>query len=252
MDIYRRQTPPQRSLPNTALYISLFPQLVAGPIIRYKDIASQITHRIVGVERFAQGVNRFIIGLGKKVLIANVVGLPADKIFAIPSEHLTTPVAWLGIVCYTLQIYFDFSGYSDMVAPAEANAFHFIAGRLLPLLFVAAAGLGLWQGREHLAPPLVPLLLGSFACLAVSGVMIDADIPAFWPQTLGHLLKALGYCLSCRAVVVTGIRRPYALLFKEIDRRERELTSRMMMRSPSSFSSSSSTRTAVPKPMTDL
>ena len=114
MDIYRRQTPPQMSLPNTALYISLFPQLVAGPIIRYKDIASQITHRSVDVERFSKGINRFIIGLGKKVLIANVVGLPADKIFAISAEHLTTPVAWLGIVCYTLQIYFDFSGYSDM------------------------------------------------------------------------------------------------------------------------------------------
>ncbi len=114
MDIYRRQTPPQMSLPNTALYISLFPQLVAGPIIRYKDIAAQITHRTVGIERFSKGINRFVIGLGKKVLIANVVGLPADKIFAIPAEHLTTPVAWLGIVCYTLQIYFDFSGYSDM------------------------------------------------------------------------------------------------------------------------------------------
>jgi len=114
MDIYRRQTPPQMSLPNTALYISLFPQLVAGPIIRYKDIAAQITHRSVDVERFSKGINRFIMGLGKKVLIANVVGLPADKIFAIQAEHLTTPVAWLGIVCYTLQIYFDFSGYSDM------------------------------------------------------------------------------------------------------------------------------------------
>jgi len=114
MDIYRRQTPPQRSLPSTALYISLFPQLVAGPIIRYKDIASQLSHRTVDTERFAKGINRFIIGLGKKVLIANVVGLPADKIFSIPPEHLTTPVAWLGIVCYTLQIYFDFSGYSDM------------------------------------------------------------------------------------------------------------------------------------------
>ncbi|MFP5258593.1 MAG: MBOAT family O-acyltransferase, partial [Acidobacteriota bacterium] len=114
MDIYRRQTPPQMSLPSTALYISLFPQLVAGPIIRYKDIAAQITHRSVDVERFSKGINRFIIGLGKKVLIANVVGLPADKIFAIPAAQLTTSVAWLGILCYTLQIYFDFSGYSDM------------------------------------------------------------------------------------------------------------------------------------------
>jgi alginate O-acetyltransferase complex protein AlgI len=114
MDIYRKQTPAQRSLPATALYISLFPQLVAGPIIRYKDIADQLFHRSVGMERFSKGINRFIVGLGKKVLIANVVALPADKIFAIPAEALPASVAWFGILCYTLQIYFDFSGYSDM------------------------------------------------------------------------------------------------------------------------------------------
>jgi len=114
MDIYRKQTPPNRSLPQLALYISLFPQLVAGPIIRYKDIAAQLTKRTATVERFSYGVNRFVTGLGKKVLIANVLATPADKIFAIPSGELTTPVAWLGVICYTLQIYFDFSGYSDM------------------------------------------------------------------------------------------------------------------------------------------
>jgi alginate O-acetyltransferase complex protein AlgI len=114
MDIYRKQTPAQRSLPATALYISLFPQLVAGPIIRYKDIADQLLHRTVGLERFAKGINRFIVGLGKKVLIANVVALPADKIFAIPTDSLPPSLAWFGILCYTLQIYFDFSGYSDM------------------------------------------------------------------------------------------------------------------------------------------
>jgi alginate O-acetyltransferase complex protein AlgI len=114
MDIYRKQTPPNRSLPTLSLYIALFPQLVAGPIIRYKDIAGQLTNRVVSAERFSMGVNRFVIGLGKKVLIANVLGLPADKIFNIPLEQMTTPVAWLGVICYTLQIYFDFSGYSDM------------------------------------------------------------------------------------------------------------------------------------------
>jgi alginate O-acetyltransferase complex protein AlgI len=114
MDIYRKQTPPNASLPQLALYVSLFPQLVAGPIIRYKDICDQITKRSVNVERFAHGVNRFVAGLAKKVLVANVLALPADKIFAIPADQITTPVAWLGIVCYTLQIYFDFSGYSDM------------------------------------------------------------------------------------------------------------------------------------------
>jgi len=114
MDIYRKQTPPNRSLPTLSLYIALFPQLVAGPIIRYKDIAGQLTRRSVDMGRFAHGINRFVTGLGKKVLVANVLALPADKIFAIPADQLTTPVAWLGVVCYTLQIYFDFSGYSDM------------------------------------------------------------------------------------------------------------------------------------------
>ncbi len=124
MDIYRRQTPPQMSLPNTALYISLFPQLVAGPIVRYKDIAGQLIRRHVDMGRFSRGAQRFVAGLGKKVLVANVVALPADKIFSIPPDQLTAPVAWLGILCYTLQIYFDFSGYSDM-AIGLANMFGF-------------------------------------------------------------------------------------------------------------------------------
>lgn len=114
MDIYRKQTPPNRSLPSMALYVVLFPQLVAGPIVRYKDIAGQLASRVVTTRRFSNGVNRFLVGLGKKVLIANVLSLPADKIFSIPPNQLTTPVAWIGAVCYTLQIYFDFSGYSDM------------------------------------------------------------------------------------------------------------------------------------------
>lgn len=127
MDIYRRQTPPNKSLGQLALYIALFPQLVAGPIVRYKDIASQLSGRTVDVDRFAYGVRRFVTGLGKKVLIANVVALPADKIFAVPADQLTTPVAWLGAICYTLQIYFDFSGYSDMaIGLAHMFGFKFL------------------------------------------------------------------------------------------------------------------------------
>jgi len=114
MDIYRRQTPPNRSLRGMALYVALFPQLVAGPIIRYKDIVGQLAVRVVGPRRFADGFNRFLVGLGKKVLVANVLSQPADKIFAIPMDQMTSSLAWLGAVCYTLQIYFDFSGYSDM------------------------------------------------------------------------------------------------------------------------------------------
>jgi len=114
IDVYRRAAPAQRSLFNIGLYISLFPQLIAGPIIRYHDIAHQLVERTVTRTGFAYGVERFVVGLGKKVLIANSLAVPADLIFSIPGDQLTTPVAWLGVLCYALQIYFDFSGYSDM------------------------------------------------------------------------------------------------------------------------------------------
>lgn len=114
VDVYRRDTQVQKNLFLTALYISLFPQLVAGPIVRYHDVASQLVSRFVTHEKFANGIRRFIIGLGKKVLIANIVAVPADQIFSLPTDQLTPGLAWLGVICYTLQIYFDFSGYSDM------------------------------------------------------------------------------------------------------------------------------------------
>jgi alginate O-acetyltransferase complex protein AlgI len=114
VDVYRRDATAQKSPVHAALYLLLFPQLIAGPIIRYRDIADQLARRIVTLDGFALGVRRFVIGLGKKVLIANTVASPADKIFAMPLSQLSAPHAWLGIVCYTIQIYFDFSGYSDM------------------------------------------------------------------------------------------------------------------------------------------
>src|SRR5262245_11765986 len=114
VDVSRRDATAQKSPVHAALYLLLFPQLVAGPIIRYRDIADQLARRLVTLDDFAYGVRRFIIGLGKKVLIANVVAGPADKIFAMPAAQWSAGHAWLAIVCYTLQIYFDFSGYSDM------------------------------------------------------------------------------------------------------------------------------------------
>lgn len=114
IDIYRREGGAQRNPLNVGLYISMFPQLIAGPIVRYRDVAAQITRRSVTLEKFSSGAERFIIGLGKKMLLANTLGGAADRIFSIPGESLTTGVAWIGTVCYTFQIYFDFSGYSDM------------------------------------------------------------------------------------------------------------------------------------------
>jgi alginate O-acetyltransferase complex protein AlgI len=114
VDVHRRDATAQKSPVHAALYLLLFPQLIAGPIIRYRDIAGQLARRTVTLDDFAYGVRRFIVGLSKKVLIANVVAGPADKIFSLPSAELSAAHAWLGIICYTLQIYFDFSGYSDM------------------------------------------------------------------------------------------------------------------------------------------
>jgi alginate O-acetyltransferase complex protein AlgI len=114
IDVRRGVSPPMRNPANMALYIALFPQLIAGPIIRFHDIAASILQRDSRLSDVAAGVRRFIIGLGKKVLIANIVGRAADSIFEIPAGQLTPGLAWLGALSYALQIYFDFSGYSDM------------------------------------------------------------------------------------------------------------------------------------------
>ena len=114
IDIYRRKSQAARNPADTALYIFFFPQLIAGPILRWSAIAPQLVNRVVTREGFAEGIRRFTGGLAKKVLIANAVAVPVDKIFDLPATDLTPVLAWLGVICYTLQIYFDFSGYSDM------------------------------------------------------------------------------------------------------------------------------------------
>ncbi len=126
IDIYRKKVPVQRNLLDLSLYISLFPQLVAGPIIRYNTVAEQLTKRFVTLDLFVVGIQRFVLGLAKKVLIANPLGSVADEIFVLSSGDLTTGTAWIGIVAYTLQIYFDFSGYSDMaIGLGKMFGFHF-------------------------------------------------------------------------------------------------------------------------------
>ena len=114
IDVYRKETEVQKSLTKLALFISLFPQLIAGPIVRYHDINKQLSKRYVNFNKFTSGTERFIIGLGKKVLIANTFALVVDEIFAIDPANMPGIVAWLGVILYAFQIYFDFSGYSDM------------------------------------------------------------------------------------------------------------------------------------------
>ena len=114
IDVYRGQVKAQRNYLKIALYICLFPQLIAGPIVKYHDISNQIDNRKETVDKVYYGIRRFIIGLAKKMLIANAVGKTADQIFSLPTNEFNTSIAWLGAISYTLQIYYDFSGYSDM------------------------------------------------------------------------------------------------------------------------------------------
>lgn len=114
VDIYRGHGKVQKNPLNVALYISLFPQLIAGPIVRYETVADQIDNRTETIEGFSYGIKRFILGLSKKILIANSMGLIADEVFNIMTPKLSVLLAWIGIISYTGQIYFDFSGYSDM------------------------------------------------------------------------------------------------------------------------------------------
>lgn len=114
IDVYRDNAVPERSLFHVMLYISFFPQLIAGPIVKYHDIQAQIKNRKADVQEIAEGFRRFIIGLAKKVLISNVMAVAADGLFQSPIEEINILAAWIAAISYMLQIYFDFSGYSDM------------------------------------------------------------------------------------------------------------------------------------------
>jgi alginate O-acetyltransferase complex protein AlgI len=114
VDVAREETQVQRNPFYLLLYVAFFPQLIAGPIVKYHDIAHMITERKITASDSAVGMRRFICGMAKKLLIANTVGAAADAVFALDQDLLSMPAAWLGAICYTLQIYFDFSGYSDM------------------------------------------------------------------------------------------------------------------------------------------
>ncbi len=149
LDVHRRQVPVQRSWADLALYISLFPQLIAGPIVRYADIAREITKRSVNFDEFSEGVRIFLVGLGKKVLVANVLAEKADAIFGLPPDQLPCGTAWLGLFFYTLQLYFDFSGYSDMaIGLGRMFGFHFLRNFNYP--YISHTLTEIWQ-RWHIS-----------------------------------------------------------------------------------------------------
>ncbi len=149
IDIYRRKWVAAKNPCDVALYIFFFPQLIAGPILRWSAIAPQLARRVVTWEKFAVGVRRFSEGLAKKMIIANVVAVPTDKIFALAAQELTPGLAWLAVVCYTLQIYFDFSGYSDMaVGLGKMFGFEFLENFNFP--YVSQSIKDFWR-RWHIS-----------------------------------------------------------------------------------------------------
>lgn len=113
IDLHMGKVVVQKNPINIALYIALFPQLIAGPIVRYIDINQQIDKRVCNIDKFADGTKRFIIGLAKKVILSNNFAMLADRAFD-STDNISVLMAWLGVVSYAIQIYFDFSGYSDM------------------------------------------------------------------------------------------------------------------------------------------
>lgn len=125
-DIYGKREEVQKNIIDLGLYIFFFPQLIAGPIVRYKTIAAEIKDRKIEWTDFCVGVKRFIVGVSKKIIIANNMALVADKAFSFRAGELTVVMGWLGMICYTFQIYFDFSGYSDMaIGLGRMFGFHF-------------------------------------------------------------------------------------------------------------------------------
>jgi alginate O-acetyltransferase complex protein AlgI len=148
-DVYNHETSVQRNYFSLLLYITFFPQLIAGPIVQYHDIAKQIESRFVTLDKTAVGLRRFVVGLSKKVLLANAMAIIADRLFALPNSEISTVVAWIASIAYLFQIYFDFSGYSDMaIGMGEMFGFHFKENFNYP--YIATSMQDFWR-RWHIS-----------------------------------------------------------------------------------------------------
>jgi alginate O-acetyltransferase complex protein AlgI len=149
VDVYRRDVPAERSFLRFGLYVFLFPHLIAGPIVRYADLAASLATRDHSVAQFADGVRRFTTGLAKKMLLADTLAVVADQVFRVPTHELAPSAAWIGMVCYSLQIYFDFSGYSDMaIGLGKMFGFEFAENFRHP--YAAASVTDFWR-RWHIS-----------------------------------------------------------------------------------------------------
>lgn len=222
VDVYRKAAPVETNLSRTALYISLFPQLVAGPIIRYHDIAAQLVKRTTTLSDFSYGIRRFVIGLAKKVLIADSLGHVTDQVFTLPSSDLTTSISWLGIICFTLQIYYDFSAYSDMaIGLGRMLGFKFLENFNYP--YIARTYTEIWTRwhisftnwiREYLFRPLggvrgtkLRISFNIFIVFILSGLWHGAS----WTFILWGMLQGLTLTLEAAGIKKLVRRLPRSL-----------------------------------------
>ena len=202
IDVSRGDAPQEHRFRNVALYITMFPQLIAGPIVRFKDISSELQSRVLQFSRIASGTRLFVLGLASKVLLANTLAVPADAAFSAGYDQLGADLAWLGLACYSLQIYFDFSGYSLMaIGLGQMLGFTFPQNFDLPYLSQSITdfwrrwhiSLSTWF-RDYLYIPLggskggtAMKVRNTFAIFVVSGFWHGAN----WTFIVWGLLNAL-------------------------------------------------------------
>ena len=229
IDVYRKEVPAQKNIFDLALYISLFPQLIAGPIVRYHDITQQIKNRVHSVELFTSGIERFIFGLAQKMLIANPLGEVADNVFLLTGSDLTMPLAWVGIFAYTLQIYFDFSGYSDMaIGLGRMFGFRFLENFNYP--YIATSLREFWRRwhislstwfRDYLYIPLggnrvstFRVYINLFIVFTLTGIWHGASWNfLFWGLLHGIFLAGEHACLSNILKQLPKVLQHFYLLF---------------------------------------
>ncbi|MEF9973235.1 MAG: MBOAT family O-acyltransferase [Clostridia bacterium] len=200
IDVYRGDGQVQKSFWNVCLYVSFFPQLIAGPIVRYQTIADEIENRQETLSDFEEGARRFLVGLAKKVLLANNLALLADSAFALKTGELSVLSAWLGAIAYLWQVYFDFSGYSDMaIGMGRMFGFHFLENFNFPMISRTVTefwsrwhiSLGTWF-RDYLYFPLG----GSRVCKsrAVFNMFVVWSLTGLWHGAAWtYLLWGVGF-----------------------------------------------------------
>lgn len=144
IDVYKQNVKAQKNFISFATYVTLFPQLIAGPIVKYRDVSESLENRKENITDFSEGIKRFIIGLFKKVMIANNAGFIWESIHSLPYSEISLSLAWIGAICYSLQIYYDFSGYSDMaIGLGKMFGFHFLENFNYP--YIAKSITDFWR-----------------------------------------------------------------------------------------------------------